>query len=340
MQSELLQGCAFLLFFFAAVWKENLLTFKTLIFFLLGLTVIIFFHPLTFIPFFFLWLYGLTSHEKQHKAYYILPIAALLLLLYKHFGLPANSYDQQAIGLSADIFRKWWAFFSFRSTKRFLRWCLTHYYYFPILLAINLYYYRKTGQQVKLLLLAFFCLGYLFLVNSTFRWGPEQLHMESFYQILALFVLVPFVLEVLPSWKRSYQLYFIFSLICIRLLHITLQHRPYTDRLHWNQKLLEKTAIMEGKKFMTQEEEVPMDTLIMTWASPYETLLLSALAHPDSSQTVMIANPDLVPVDELLKHKKAFLSPYGPIPLEELPKRYFHLLDTSHYRLLLSGNNN
>lgn len=334
MQSELLQSCTFLLFFYAFVWKVGYLNYKSLIVFFAGIVILIFFHPLTFIPFFFLYLYTAISLPKKHKAFYLLPLFALLILAYKHFWLPPNEYDQQSIALSTQLFDKWWAFFSFRSTKRFFNWCLSDYYFFPILLGITLAFYKKNKQYFKLVLVISFCLAYLFLVNSTFRWGPAQFHIESFYQVLALFILPPFVIDVLPSWKKKYQYYFLLALFSIRLLHIGLQSQPYSKRLAWNKQALEKVSAWNGKKFMTLEKEVPMDKLFMTWASPYETLLLSALIHPDSAKSIMIANPDLVPVSNLLKEKRAFLTPYGPIPLKHLPKRYFNLNDSTHYQEL------
>ena len=334
MQSELLQACAMVIFFFAFAWNNSFLSTRSLLLFFPGIVTIIFFHPLAFIPFLFLWLYGLLSGFTKNKIYWILLGFALIVLFLKHFYLSPNSYDQQAIDSSLEVFNHWWKFFSFRSSKRFFSWCLSDYYFLPIVLFLLIKFYFRKGFYYKLGLVSIFFMAYLFLVNSTFRWGPAQFHMESFYQILGLFVLIPFVLEVLPSWKSEVQFYSLAVLLLIRLTHIGFQHIPYSQKLAWNQGFLELKQQSRHQKFFTTEMEAPIDTLMMTWASPYETLLLSAVKGPEYSKTLMIANPDLVPVESLLENTNALLTPFGAIPFADLPNQYFNFRDTSKYLIL------
>ena len=334
IQSELIQGGAFLLFFFAVVHKKDILNLKTIPFFYFGLVLIIFFHPLLFIPFFYLWFFSLHSELKQNQWYWSLPPMSIIILVIKHLALPSNSYDSVAISQSQNLFENWWNFFSFLSTKRFLTACLKEYYFFTILFLALIYTYTKLRQYSKILLLVGFSLAYIFLVNSTFRWGLPLFHMESFNQVLAIFVLVPFILDLLPRFSLKHQLLLIGFIIAIRLIHITTHHSSYTNRLEWNKELIQDSRQAEGQKFLLSEKEAPIELLQISWASPYETILLSSIAHPDSSQSIFIYNPELHPVDNWLPAKESLITPFGPIPLEMLPTDYFSLKPDSEYILL------
>jgi hypothetical protein len=344
IQSELIQGCFFLLFYFACLNQKSALRSSSIPFYLTGLIIILFFHPLMFIPLLYLWLFGLHSSLKTNRIYWSIPLVMALILILKHWILPANVYDLAAISHSQKLFDEWWDFFSFISTKRFLVSCLKAYYLFTLLFLVLVYYYAASRQFTKGILLIGFSFAYIFLVNSTFRWGLPKFHMESFNQILAIFVLVPFLLDLFPKFSPKTKVLFLTVVLVIRLVHIYSQHSDYSKRLAWNQTVLQNSQQLQKQKFLLPENVTPMDLLQITWASPYETLLLSTLSGPDSCKSIFIFNPDIHPVEKWLPANNSLVTPFGPIPLESLPTQYFHFESNSAYedfpQYLMPGTSN
>ena len=337
IQSELLQGCVLVIFLFGWIDKVDKIAIPHLIGFYLLTAIVLFIHPLGFIPFAFLWFYFLQKQKGKNRRPYLSLVAfAFLLMLIKHFFLPSAEYDTISMGLAQKA-PQFWKFFRFQSTRNFWGYCLTDYYLFPVLLIWVSYFYYQTKKKWRLFLMLGFTLGYLQLVNATFSWGPSQFHIESFYQVLSIFLLVPFIHEVLPKWRTRFNqgaLILMGIVIIFRLSHICIQHRPYTLRINWLKEAMVQTWQYPETKFVINEKQVPIDIIKNGWAGAYETLLLSAQQSPDSTRTILIHNDD-VPINNFIDAQKAFLTPFGPIPYDVMPQRYFHFRDTSHYRRLL-----
>ncbi len=336
IQSELLQGCALIIFFYGLLsqWLP-LKTWQLAILFPL-VVVIIFFHPLAFIPFLFLWAFFALENDYWKQLPYLAVLAFCFLVLgYKHFIMPPNYYDSGSIKLSENIFEQFGNIFQVRSTKNFLRYLVTDYYFFPPLFFWVLSHYIIHKRWLKLGLVFLSTIGFLVLINGTFFWGADQYYVESFYQILTIFAATPLVFDILPTFKsQRLVLWLVIGTLAVRLLHIGLTHRPYTERLQWTQDMLEKTKSYPGTKFMMDREDTPHHKLMLTWGSSYETLMLSAMENPDSTRTFIIVDPN-VPSEELLKRNNAFLTPFGALDYDYFQESpYFHFRDTSYYRVL------
>lgn len=334
IQSELIQACALNLFFWGIVLERKSVSKGVYFLLLLVLMGIVFTHPLAFIPFLFCLSFSFLSGVKK-KVLYVALIMVVLLMIVKYGFLPVQSYDAVSLNNGKNLIY-FYNFFSFISTRRFFKYCLTDYYLFPILLAcISWLYYHKRAWS-KLLLVWLFTLGYLVLVHSSYPWGPPQFHMESFYQILSIFVILPFCYDFLPSLsrKRNQSLLVLMVLfLSFRILHIGLKHQAYTQRLHWMKALLDQTEQIPGTKFAIAEADVPIELVKNGWASPFETLLLSTIENPDSTRSVFIYNKD-INISSKLSKKEHLLTPFSDLPYESLPSTYFNLQDTGAYQIL------
>lgn len=99
------------------------------------------------------------------------------------------------------------------------------------------------------------------------------------------------------------------------------------------QALLDQTEQIPGTKFAISEADVPIELVKNGWASPFETLLLSAIENPDSTRSVFIYNKD-VDISSKLSKKRHLLTPFSDLPYESLPAVYFNLQDTGAYKIL------
>ncbi len=336
IQSELLQGCALIIFFYGLLSQWQPLKLWHLAILLPLVVVIVFFHPLAFIPFFFLWaFFALRKESWKRWPYWSVLIFCLAVLLVKHFVIPPNYYDSGSIKLSENVFAQLGNIFQVRSTKNFLHFLVTDYYFFPPLFFWVLSFYIIRRDWLKLALVFLATIGFLILINGTFFWGADQYYVESFYQVLTIFVAVPLVFDIFPTINSQRRvLLLVIGILIIRLAHIGFTHRPYSERLHWTQRMLEKTKSYPGTKFMMDREDTPHHKLMLTWGSSYETLMLSALQSPDSTRTYIIVDPN-VPSEQMLKENKAFLTPFGALQYDSFrDSPYFHFRDTSYYRVL------
>lgn len=347
IQSELLQGCALVFFFYGIVdacfYKDTRTLdhpFRATAIYLLmaGLSiVIIFFHPVLFIPFFYIWLFmAISRGREKRKTFYVLPLLAVAVMLFKRYGLPANGYDTATTGLTDGLLDRAVNFFSLQSTQNLYRWCVTDYYCFPLLFAAVLVFYGWRRNFVKLAYVAGAVIAYLILVNCTFHWNVEQFYIESHYQVLTVLLVVPLVLDLLqaPRWRKV-LVYLIPLVVLIRLTQIGFEHRTFTHRLDIERSMLEATKSIGGEKFMIARDDLPWGELLMTWGLPYETLYLSALEHPDSARTILSLEGSQPFVSENAARTDAFFGPWGVQQQQEIEATgYFRFNDTIPYRKL------
>lgn len=329
IQSELLQGTAFTIFYFGLVLLFGKIKWYHLLLSVPFIITIIFFHPLAVIPFLFLWSFFLFDEPRRGWMYFGIPLIAGLVLFYKHVIRAANAYDSSSFSLIRKLGIN---FFTNKSNSNFLAYCTTDYYWFPILLlaGVSFYIWQKRWKRLTVLLL--FVFGFLVMVNGSFPNGAEQFYIESFYQVLAVFVATPLVFDVLEFFPkvRSYTSLILLVILSVSLLRIYSYRSVYKARLDWNLSMLEKTKQMPSSKFLINERDIDMDKYLMAWGSPFETLLLSARQDPDSTRTIYIFNEGILKPESRQK-RDYFLTPFGDIGFRHINKNYFNFQDTSQY---------
>ena len=259
---------------------------------------------------------------------------ALVILKYKVLKL--DWYDAAALKRQAAFGQLWPNWFDIESNRIFVQWSYSDYWLLWMVIATNVIFYLVHKKWLKAALSCFWPLGYVLLVNVPFFEAVgKQFYMENLYLPLAVFAAIPFVFDVLKpqfqskkGWRFSFGILSI--ILTINILRICFAHQPWTERLQWEEAFLHKTARDTHPKIVLSEAQVPMDVLQMSWGSPYEFLLLSALEKPEGARSVIItANP--AQFDTLLTEKRLFLGSFKHYPYAELPNSYFQLQDTTPY---------
>lgn len=338
IQSELLQACTLLVFFFGVWISLAKIPFWSLPFWYAWIFLILITHPLAFIPFGFIWLYFLLDERYPNStSFYSIPLATGILFYLKNTFFK-NSYDTGTTELAKNVKEQWHNFFNWPSNLNFIENCVSDYFFFPILLLLVTAFLAWHRKFLKLILVLSFTTAYLILINGTFWWGGAEFHLESFYQVLTIFLALPLVFDALANERFKKWMTFILPIfVIIKLLHIAFFVSPfYSERLETNKALLQKTTKYEGKKFLAYEKDLPVDKLLQTWGTPCETLLLSAMQSPDSTRTIVVASPsnEKLLLDNL-HYEVHFLTAFGPIPYYEINESpYFNFRDTAQYRIL------
>ncbi|MCB0530579.1 MAG: hypothetical protein KDD14_00200 [Saprospiraceae bacterium] len=335
--SEMPQGLAFLILILA--WLDFKGEIKALRWWeypvcIVALIAAFYFHPMVLYAMLFCAMFFFFEKQRSKGNRTLFLCAALIFLitaLVKYKVLKLDWYDAMSLERAKAYGALWPHWFAIKSNRDFLQWCLFDYYLVPILTAVNTGFYIWKKQWLKAVLATFAPIGFVLLVNVPFHQGDNQFYLENLYLPLAIFTAVPLIFDVLPSTLPEKRIWLaIAGISALGLLRITLAHRNWSARVNWEQGILEKTASLPNRKLILTEEQAPMDTLILSWGSAYEFLLLSALEHPDSARCLII-DEAAWRFDSLRNEPDLFLGEFKNYPFEALPKRYFNCQDRSGY---------
>jgi hypothetical protein len=341
--SELPQGMALLIICFAWLLKKGeFASFRWwdwVIWPFLTVTLV-YSHPMLVFPFVFLGLFFLIENKGNRALQKLLLFTLglfLSIVFIKTKILPLNWYDAMSMERSAEIWARFPHWFDLTSNHDFLKWCLHDYYWLPILLVLNTYYYISKKSWLKLLLMLGFTAFYLLLVNVSFAKGDLQFYLEALYLPLVVMLGLPFVWDVLPfEAKPNWAIGLLVVIMATSLVRINHAHKRWTQRLDWEQKILTDTQNLPNKKLILAEKDVPMQLLGMSWGTSYEFLLLSALQHPDSTRLIIV-DEDPKRFDKDANRGDIFIGEFKNYELNGFDVRYFRVGDRSGY---IKGYNN
>ncbi|KAA3630677.1 MAG: hypothetical protein DWQ02_17625, partial [Bacteroidetes bacterium] len=335
-QSELLQAIILLLFFYGMTMKWMPLKPKHFLILLPLLPVILFLHPLIFIPFLFIWVFLLWSKDFPKNRWYFLLLAAFFIILaYKHLLVPTKPYDASSYKMARGIWEQFGNLFSISSTKNMVNYFLTDYFFIiPLWGLISWFYFKKRSWKKMALFQAFFW-GYILLINLSYARGLHQYHAESFYRILVVFLIFPLLYDL---WKnQTYRKILIIALpivVFIRIVNISQRHHVYEQRVSWHRELLQKTDNIPETKLTLYEKDAPVDKPDITWATPFVTSLISTLDDPGHSKTILMTKANNSVYKQYQNHHDVFIGPFEGWKFADFKDPYFHFDTTTVYRLL------
>lgn len=336
-QSELLQACV-LSFLFAGLLKKlgvrKICWWKWLIIAFVEF-VVLFLHPLGFIPILFFWLFVLIDEKfKVHWSYVAIIFMGLIIITYKHMVMPTPHYDKINMNHSSDLVQKIPDFFKLKSTYDFKQYLMDDYFFFLPILVLSLIYYFFSKKFLKLILvfLSFSCT--LILINGSYDWGIRQFHVESFYRILVIFPATAIGVDLLLDTRFSKVLLVILPLIfVVRINKIYHNHWEYTQRLHYSMSLIKVSKKYSNDKFYIFYEDMPMPSPHNYWSSGMSTLLLSTLDAPNDIRSIIAVNRD----NDILKKLKGgdgvFCTSFDTINVKNIKTHYFSLSELGYQRL-------
>jgi hypothetical protein len=219
------------------------------------------------------------------------------------------------------------------------------------LLCLSIFYLIK--KRILTLFFIWLCvIAYTLMVLISYREGGNWFHIESQYLPMSIFVISPFVYELIPrlinfdknptsntpsvySSKKGLIIGILMSLLIVfRVISIFHTHDFYTKRVQYIGSILDKTKRFEGTKFIVDERNIDKTPLIQTWGFAYETLYYSALQSPDSVRSVTVL-VDSTAIAKALTTSAIFQGIFTPTPYKALNPRLFHQTDTVQFYKLL-----
>ena len=329
--SELQQGLGFLLVCWAFILRYPRLDRPwQWVVLVAALVALVFYHPLVFIPFLFAWLYW--GEGRWSWRYALLAVLLVALVWAKGHFLP-NWYDASKMTTFRQHLDAYFPnYFSFPAYGKFLRDALLYWWGFPLLLLIDTAWFIRRRRWWPMALVWGASLGFL-LISAIGSPDPAyRFYSEVNYWPLMIFVTLPFVWEVVPAFAGKRWLWGgILVFFALRLGLITLHHQPYTARVDWLQERLANCP--SGDRFILPENAAPMDTLLMSWGTPFETFLMSASRHADSAKTILITpEPQRYEADR--SRTDVLLNTFRPLPLDGWAHPYGRLSMEGAYQYL------
>lgn len=333
IQSELIQGLAFLILYFGflSFGQKHFVSKKDFWFFPINALMVItlvFFHPLLIFPFFFLIGYFILNRKISKPLLMQSGIAFILLYVVKLLFFKVD-YDSVAMGGVKNFITLFPNYFNLQSHVNFFKYAVTDYYLFPLGLSLLIIFYIKKKEFRLLTYVVSASLLYLFFINVSFPNVSDQFYIESFYLILSIFVVFPLVFDIVPSIKLNVWFISLCLILILRIGHIGINHRGFTERLVWLQSFHTNTLNDDHKKMIVSNINAPMDLLMMTWSTPYEFWLLSTSETGQSRSIIFDDNPESL--RWIIPEKNKFLSRWGAFDYNSLPPPYFHFRDSSQY---------
>jgi hypothetical protein len=323
--SEFQQGLAFTLFFFAFLLRYpglDKLWHKAFV--LVMVPTLVFYHPLIFVPFFFLLIFfWLRDVNLRNRQLLFTALFFVLVMVFKHL-FAGNWYDSGKFDQFSKALKEYFPnYLAMPANKKFLVNTLKYWYLFPVFLLIVESFYLIKKRYLLAGWIFISCLGYLALVHIGSPNATYRFYVEVSYMPLTIFVMTPFVFDVIKKVKEKQFVFIITILLTFRLAIIQLNHKPYSERLEWiSQQVEEGKATAGGQLFAMQNSKALEDTLIISWGVAYESILLSSMKNAEDPACLLILQRNGQYAEEL-NGDEFLLTTFKQFPFEELSSHYF-----------------
>lgn len=333
MQAELPQGCAFMLVMFAML-KSTALSVKDkgkLMMLLPVILLAVSFHPIIWIPAFFVIAYfTVNTQSLVDKRLFWAGSVLFIILFYVKTKVFTNPYDAVAAGQRSNMLRLFPNWINLASNRILLANFLGKFIWMPVSFLLVGGVLIKQRKWIQLMLVAGASGAYLLLVNTTYPHdNTPDFYIENLYLPVALILGLPLVYDVFPVLDKRKLLLPVFLLIVLSgLARIYMSHYHYTERVNWERRFLTQH---KDEKLLVAATEPMLDTLTMTWGTPFEFWLLSTTEYGKTASIVISEDADALTY--AMDKTTSFLGPWELVPYKQLPRQYFILTDTvSGYR--------
>lgn len=333
--SELLLGMSMMLPFFALLLldarkKINPIFKWTLL--VIGLTTIVFSHPLIVLPFAFTWTFFFIRKDLNIDKRLFIIIAGIFVIIagIKGFFF-TDQYESDSINYLKSILQLFPNYFSTYSNTRFFDNWFEIYYWLPILFTWILISYTVKRDWIKFALVFFGCLGLSQMVNISY-YAPHtpDFYRENMYVPLGLFLAYPLIYDVLPSINKKLFVGIFILLIATGLYRVYDMRAYYQGRIDWYRGYMVEH---QDRKIIGSALNMPQETILMSWASCYEFWLLSTLENDKSASIIL--EDDVDAYGWAWEEYRGFVTHWGVYKYKDLDPRYFKFTDTqTHYSVI------
>ena len=299
----------------------------------------IFTHPLILFSASFLW--GFLYLEKKeefvfHKRFWNFSLILLIIIGIKFYMSQRGWYDGDKISnIKSANWEKISAAMASFTAKEFLN-NLVFKYWQMTLIIIGSYYWLIASKRFALFLWMTLYMA-LFFTSICLTYPHKTIHfyIESEWMSMALFACFAFIRMVIPKLPKKLSIALLIGIFGLRLYAIAMASSPFEKHLHEVENVVSQHQKNQETKIVCNNRNAQLDDeLLMSWALPIETLLLSNLDHKKSSVTAILMSEEDYQnrkITSLGKH--VMIEPFGILELEKINKNYFQVDTFTRYKL-------
>lgn len=340
--NEVFQGIAWMFLFFAVIISLGYrkVNFAVLLvpFVVLG-TLAIFTHFLVMLPLAFVWICFLwdKSNWPFSRNQTILLSCLLIAIIVVKFKFSLNqSYDGEKLH-SAIHFSKHDIIFAFSTpvVKEFLLRCITNYWIAVVIFIAGVISLYKDGKALLAIFTLITVFGYILIMAVTYgRMGSIFLfHIESEWTGLGIIMAYPFVFSLLPKLKPSFAIILLVSVFAIRLIYIGMSAPKFLQREKLLETVLSKMREKNISKLILINNAQIQQQMILNWAVPDESLLLSGIEHDKPQRTFIIADNEKAARD-MMPDTRLMLASFETINATDFNSGPFSIDTVQSYRIM------
>lgn len=292
-QSELQQGvlwlCLYTVLLFEGRWN-GLNQWLSLGIHFLFIVWVQFFHPLLFFPMALVIIYYYDSESGlfSRRATYHLAACVVAFGIRNVVGM-FDTYERGKLNIGAAIRNNLPHFFSLDSVHVFFSKLTSAYLIYMVFLVVALIWLIVQRKYLRAMAVASFSLGYWMLIMIS---SPQdaRFYTENMLLPLGFMAALPVVVDMIPSVRFSYLPLIFLIIILIRLGGIYQAHRDYTAHYAIYDPYFDYAKKNNLNGVFVANNLIDQQKAISTWASGYESILISSLVSPDSCRVVQIVD--------------------------------------------------
>ena len=211
-----------------------------------------------------------------------------------------------------------------------------------LLIWLMVFHIRKR-QWLSLAYGVLFTLGFFVMTLVVYHRGDTAVGVERAFLPLIFFAGYTFIKEVLPTFSpRQTGIYcIVFPLLLLMSFgKITDSRRHYHQRVSMLKTIIDKGRKLGVHKLAANPSEAEKHFEVRSWATAFETLLLSAENKDEQTVTVFIEDVDQNTIPKDYFRKDSFIATYWwrDWLYSQLPDKYFRIPEQGYSRLVFEEN--
>jgi hypothetical protein len=255
-------------------------------------------------------------------------VIGIVIFYLKLSSIPLNSYEAGKVISLDDIKYVFNNLTSINGYIYFNQVWWVNYLLPSIVLCLVLVFYLYKFQLLKFLLIALASAGLWILIIATGIKKDSPIVFENYYALFGYLIAIPLALDVLS--KLSFKWFFptLSILVFVSILQIDSSGKLLKSQIDYFTKTTNNLRAFKEQKFVLNEQNVEWERMWVGWDFPFQSLLISSLASPDSSITFFTTLDSSLYDKRIYSEGEVFIGPpFAPYMFDgkSLPKRYFNL---------------
>ncbi len=292
------------------------------------------FHPAFLVVIVFLLGYEMSKGKMKNIQLWGLLILGIAWNIARTKLFPLSEYEADKMPSLAEIIDYIPKIKDFKSTNYFIHF-VPNFWTSGIVAALTIYLWIRAKRILPLVVMLLTVFGWLALILVIDRNGNSPNMIEYYYTLFGIFIALPFTDILFEKVKSRIYIPLLTVLFAINLLGIYNSGYIYRERVQYFDRLNNYVHQSGYSKGFLAMVNFQWGIGWGTWAFPYETLLNSALAGPDSAVTIYITN-DMARLDSINKDPELFLGPDWCLlcsRTNKLNPDYFKIKSGTYYKI-------